>query len=294
MLTRTHTVTALFVVVTLTGCLSESDWDEHNPNVTPDSCTVEQETRCGSGGTLLTCTEGRWASESCDDLCQAAGKTYQRCDYNSSGTLACICASADPCAGVTCSGHGVCKAGTCGCATGYAGASCDSCASGYTGYPDCKKAGPCDCSSSSQTLCAGTTSIKICDGCHLTQYTCTSVCSPKKSSGCANDLSQKKDVCWCDATKQIILFNAINKCASKTPTLKLFDMTDQTASSSYTLAYNVQRQIALGCKAGHKICWGAWAGDTYWGCGDGCKQTCSTCCTICGSQLEVGFSLTCG
>ncbi len=276
--------------MTLTGCLSESDWDEHNPSVTPDSCTVEQETRCGSGGTLLTCTDGRWFSESCDDICQAAGKTYQRCDYNASSSLTCICAGADPCAGVTCSGHGVCKAGTCSCATGYTGASCDS---GYTGYPDCKKAGPCDCSSSSQT-CIGTTSIKTCDGCHLTQATCTSVCAPLKSSGCAYNLNQKKEICWCNA-EQIMVFNVINKCASKTPTLKLFDETDQTMSAPKTLVYNVLQQIPLACKTGHKICYGAWAGNTHWDCGDGCKQACSTtCCYYCGSQLEVGLSLTCG
>ncbi len=46
-------------------------------------------------------------------------------------------------------------------------------------------------------------------------------------------------------------------------------------------------RFTLSCKAGEKICYGAWAtGDssTYWGVGYGGKQGCSTCCAICGEE----------
>ncbi len=56
--------------------------------------------------------------------------------------LGCACCQGteetDPCRPDPCHGHGTCSAGSCGCASGYAGDLCDTCATGYQGYPECQ------------------------------------------------------------------------------------------------------------------------------------------------------------
>jgi hypothetical protein len=60
--------------------------------------------------------------------------------------------------------------------------------------------------------------------------------------------------------------------------------------SVYTLNdYNAHR-FTIACRAGEKVCYGAWAtGDssTYWGVGMDNKHNCKTCCAICGESDPV-------
>jgi hypothetical protein len=290
---------AATAVVTLGGgCLTEEVWDQHNP---PPStgCTNPGETRCDDSS-LQTCTEGAWSTKSCPDVCAGLKSTFERCGPALSSPTRNIChckGVSDPCQGVTCSGHGSCSNGTCNCNQGFADtgvAGCARCAMGYTGYPNCKKTSSCDCSSTGQTQCYGDWSIKTCkDGCHLTQQSCSSACGSKKSSGCAYSMDDKKDLCWCHDTHEIILFNVVNKCSNKTQTFQVFDTADNKQWTSTTLPYNVHKQEALACKAGNKLCWGAWVSGTYWGCGQSCQKTCSSCCYTCGSQLVVEVKLDC-
>ncbi len=91
------------------------------------------------------------------------------------GYAICGGSSGDPCAGVTCSGHGACSGGACMCAPQYAGPSCDRCAPGYTGYPTCSM----DCGA--QTNCGGrcvdtASDAANCGGCGRTCVT-GQVCS---------------------------------------------------------------------------------------------------------------------
>jgi hypothetical protein len=61
---------------------------------------------------------------------------------------------------------------------------------------------------------------------------------------------------------------------------------------------NYQRDRDGGCTrdrktAGHKICWGAWQGTRYWGCGQNCSQSCTSCCAYCGASLSYSNNLGC-
>lgn len=40
--------------------------------------------------------------------------------------------------------------------------------------------------------------------------------------------------------------------------------------------------ISISCQYAEKICYGAWAGDNYWGVGQGGQQSCVDCCATCG------------
>jgi hypothetical protein len=59
----------------------------------------------------------------------------------------------------------------------------------------------------------------------------------------------------------------------------------------YILDDGETKSMALSCKNGEKICYGAWiSGDkeTYWGVGPGNQETCDDCCYTCtGGNTEV-------
>jgi hypothetical protein len=80
--------------------------------------------------------------------------------------------------------------------------------------------------------------------------------------------------------------NACN--ATIEPDVALYDMTLGGASSTYVLqTYDENLSQSLTCTTGDKICFGAWWGTEYWGCGDGCAESCTNCCFICGSELSL-------
>jgi hypothetical protein len=201
----------------------------------------------------------------------------------------------DACAGQTCSSHGTCTSGVCHCTTGYTGTTCNQCASGYSGYPLCQPTSTCNCTTG-QYQCVDNNTLNICnDGCHFTATPCTSACVQEgfvaKSTGCSYDPSSVHDVCWCptDTSNDILLWSFVDVCNdSVAPSLGFYDTTlGLSFPTSFLQTYNQTYQTALDCTTGDTICFGAWTGSTYWGCGQSCAQTCTSCCATCGAALSV-------
>lgn len=70
------------------------------------------------------------------------------------------------------------------------------------------------------------------------------------------------------------------------PNVGLYDETASLSWGPYFLqSYNVDLSQAIQCTSGHQICWGAWMGSTYWGCGQDCAYSCADCCYACGSSV---------
>jgi len=204
---------------------------------------------------------------------------------------------ADPCAGNTCSGHGTCSGGGCTCTTGYGGATCNQCASGYGGYPNCTA---CACSTVGQYQCGGAGSVNICaDGCQWSTFSCADRCAQKgyvsKSTGCTNTIARgtttQVDGCWCvtSMSLDVLLMTFEDTCNDGIgPNVGIYNMTtDMQIGPNFFLQTYQQPLDApeIECTDGDVICWGAWEGLNYWGCGQNCLQSCANCCSTCGSGL---------
>ncbi len=61
-------------------------------------------------------------------------------------------------------------------------------------------------------------------------------------------------------------------------------------NQAYNLGSGDSNSYRLSCRSGEKICYGAWVkgkGTTYWGVGLNGKQSCDSCCQVCGeADLE--------
>jgi hypothetical protein len=283
------------VVVVVGGCLTEVDWNEHSSggdDTSPDNPCAG--ISCNGNGTCY------WGICSCYD--GYAGASCERCASGYSGYPWCE-EPTNLCKGVDCNGHGSCKPadGKCSCQTGYTGASCDRCASGYEGYPSCTKkktAPPCTCSAGQQE-CLSASTYKYCkDGCYWTIQACSQACSTQKSSGCDYSTKHKVETCFCASPGwDWKVFRFTDSCTDGSSTsLALYDVSDgyKLVKGPYTLNDGDKRVINLSCKTGHKICYGAWTSDGYWGCGKGCKEGCKSCCWTCGDgSIKAQASLTC-
>lgn len=204
------------------------------------------------------------------------------------------------CGGVNCGSHGSCQEGACHCNTGYSGSRCDRCAAGYTGYPNCKKSTKCECSDTDPSECTSTSSVKFCSDCKWYTESCSSVCGTNtngetKTLGCTYNYDKSRNVCFCvPPEKDGIIVTLTNKCAGKTLSVALFDMTTKKGTETSYLSYNKTKQFRLACTKGHRMCYGAWSGENYWGCGEKCAYASSCgCCVTCGTTTIEGFNLTC-
>jgi hypothetical protein len=143
---------------------------------------------------------------------------------------------------------------------------------------------------------AGVSAIDVCNnGCTWTTDPCAQVCLANgyvdKSSGCANNWTTHLDVCWCppSLSQDVMIWTFRDACNDGIgPNVGLFDVTVSATLGTYFLqTYNAPLATSITCTTGHKICFGAWEGSTYWGCGQYCLQTPSQPnCYICGSQLS--------
>lgn len=241
-----------------------------------ESCSGHGSCEATEDGFLCTCHSG------------FAGERCERCAVGYQGYPAC---AKDFCYKNACSGHGTCVNGVCVCRQGYAGSTCERCARGYTGYPNCA----CGCSKPAQ-VCKGN-SLEICDGCALIDTSCDTECAPKKGV-CGVDPSQNLDVCWCSAAgHDVMIWTFANKCSSPGAlSVGVYDTSQGNAQfgNTRTLSYGSAVTIAIECMTGHLICYGAWSGSSYWGCGQNCSEAGSDCCITCGSTLLVQtINLTC-
>jgi Cys-rich repeat protein len=159
----------------------------------------------------------------------------------------------------------------------------------------------CTCSSG-QRQCNGTSAINTCpDGCQWTSTPCATVCLlngyVNKSSGCAIDGNTGQDVCWCPSATNhdVMLLSFVDSCNDGlVPTVQMFDTTLSTSWTSFTLpAYNQFGYWSVDCVTGDQICFGAWQGSGYWGCGPSCSYPCTSCCRTCGSVLIATEALGC-
>lgn len=67
--------------------------------------------------------------------------------------------------------------------------------------------------------------------------------------------------------------------------VELYDMDDGTRWEPFWLdQFDVDVAVELTCTKGHKLCFGAWADDSYWGCGEDCTYNCDSCCYECDSS----------
>lgn len=218
-----------------------------------------------------SCYQG-WDGDACD-RCAAGYTGYPSCEE-------------DPCYQVNCNGHGKCFGGDCKCAVGYTGTSCNRCAAGYSGYPDCE----CECSAG-EVGCDGQTSIKTCtSACSWISRTCAKDCQPAETASfCAASPLYASDRCYCSSSSQvgIIEFYLTTSCSSSI-SAAVFDVTSSgPLGDTATLTSSSPFKGDVTCVPGHKTCWGAWQGKSYWGCGSDCSQSCDDCCTTCPSTGQV-------
>jgi hypothetical protein len=112
-----------------------------------------------------------------------------------------------------------------------------------------------------------------------------------KSTGCAYDPDSSHDVCWCPpvTTHDVLIWKFIDTCNDSVgPSVGFYDTTLGLSFPTFFLqTFNQTLQTALDCTTGDQICFGAWQGTKYWGCGQNCVQTCTACCVTCGAALSV-------
>jgi hypothetical protein len=209
-----------------------------------------------------------------------------RCDKCAAGYTGFPSCQVDPCYQMTCNGNGKCSSGRCRCAVGYSGTECDQCASGYWGYPDCQ----CECSAG-ELACDGRSSIKTCTGaCSWTSRACVKDCqSNETASFCASSALYSTDRCYCSASSDagVIEYYLTTSCSSSL-SAAAYDVTrGGRLGDVVTLSTSSPFRGYLTCVPGHEICWGAWQGKSYWGCGPDCSQSCEDCCATCPSTGAV-------
>lgn len=211
------------------------------------------------------------------------GDACDRCAVGYTGYPSC---HLDPCYQKTCNDHGKCSNGQCRCMAAFSGDECDRCAPGYDGYPDCR----CECSAG-ETACDGRTGIKTCTtACSWTRRSCAQDCQPQDSASfCARSPLYVSDRCYCSSESEVgVVELYLTTTCSSSISAAVYDVTSRASlSDTTTISSSTPFKSHVTCEPNHEICWGAWQGKSYWGCGPECSQPCEDCCTTCPSAGTV-------
>ena len=155
--------------------------------------------------------------------------------------------------------------------------------------------GTCACSQPGLFACVDSQTIRTCDGCSWKTLTCDALCGINKGSGwemdpqkgCKAESAGGDEICWCrqKATPTVckLTWTITDTCDDgESPKVGFYDLKEVQSWGPFTLPpAKAPLKTTLSCKCGSKICYGAWQGTTYWGCGEKCQKACTDCCTPC-------------
>ena len=137
----------------------------------------------------------------------------------------------------------------------------------------------CQCTTSTPTTCADLDHINNCiDNCSWTPFSCDSICASNNlgfGAGCAAATGSTGDTCYC-APNNTMAFRIINECAGMQPYFALYDQSTPQLDGWGIFQATILNKpyfVVLDCDVGHQICFGAWYGNNYWGCGEDCAES---------------------
>lgn len=162
---------------------------------------------------------------------------------------------------------------------------------------------PCD--EVGATRCGGS-GVYECDGENEVFYSCETVCEDQDQSWlgeCGFSEEQGHDVCWCDLGDgegyAEITLTVTDRCDDELDLeYKFYDVTNSlvwpNGEEHYTSSgLGVASAHMLKCLTGALVCYGANAGDRYWGVSIDGDEECGSCCVTCASGVQQGFELGC-